>query len=1658
MIFVYDDFSICCMQNTLLSKKALTMKTLLPKVRKFRKLHLESLEERQMLSINVPNDPDHIYDCHLAQNRMVPEVQTIWLNFEGAEDVTFRGPETVEALEIPAFNAPEGNTTETMEQICSDLNTLFESQNVHFVLSPPDTGEYSTVYLGGTNEAFLSYGDFLGLAESVDTGNLVKDDIALVFSETISAQTAPAELRGKLTQIIAHESGHLIGLSHSDDALGGMMAGGFSNDGDSLWGEVATTGDGKNKNITDATARVDGKPYDWGDWHREFSDEYLEGLEKWADKGLYYLADTWLTGSGIYRRVFKPYLDGNSTHQPNTLYLTNGDPMIEAKKDDWFNFFNGFKNVPETQNAVKLIKSLVENKAKEYIHSGKALPALTSLHEFLNPVEVKQVAMETLSFGPGDTFDNIPGYLVGGVGGYFRFENGKYKYYEDDRDISGFIYFSYSYSEDAYLATIFLTITVKDAFDFAPGDPGGIFLRDFGSAELNFGGTGRLHALEINDHAAAVPIEAVYSPDPVSIRIPLSTPVPKPIEECVPPTPHVVMMFDTSYSMADDVAGMKQQAKSMVQGWKNSYPNIQVAVGTYGNHACSIGGFSSNVDAICAAIDAWNYVYNTSGEILYEALGNAINKLPSPSDSIKNIVLVFTDEGDDPDPWYTEKYTSADVQRMAAEKKVSFSFACSGTFTAGGSGQTAEQQKQLVKDLANSTGGQLITGTALAEGANDVLYTGTGVIRASGTASTGTSGGSSSASSTVTFDASTSYSTKGAIARIEWDFEDNGKWVDASSLSSAAPLPGGILPVGAPPSGSIVTHTYEYGYNGDAVLRITDSTGLKSTARIPVSAACVVTTASDVVNANDNVISLREAIANAKPGTAIVFADALKGQTISISSTLIINKNLTIYGSGQKINYTGTGANIFEISTANTEVSISGLTMTGGGIYARGSNVTLNVIECSIADVNATGNGGGFAMNGGTLNFINSSLANNTTTGNGGGVYMNGGTLNLIGSTIAGNTTTGSTGFGGGVYMYGGTLNMIGSTIAGNSAAKSGGIGGVNYAMYIDNSLIVGNKATGEGGGIYYVGTSSSTSTILNTTIAGNTASRGGGIYNETRNINLVNSMISNNVATDSPDIWISNNTSTSIGANYSLIGNTTTNGKAATNVGNTSKFNVDPKFVKFTTYATAAWTKNLWKNWDLRLQLTSPARDTGSNNYVASIYDIDGKDRISNGRVDMGAYEIIKLATPVLKTVTATSSNVTNNSTISVTWDKVANANGYTIQYATNSAFTAGVGTITASASATSKSIPNLKVNTTYYVRIMATATGNIINSDYSAHKSATTPKIKLAKPTGITLTATSSVITVAWNAVANARGYTIEYATNAEFTGAGTVTASASATTKNLSGLTTGTTYYVRIIATGTGNYTNSDYSASKTVTTKLATPKLKTPTATNSVITVTWDTVADATGYTIQYATNAEFTTGMGKVKAGASETSVNITGRKANTTYYVRVMATGTVVNSDYSASKTVTTPTKLAKPTLGTVSVLGSSSISVAWTAVANATGYTIQYATDSAFTTGVGTVTAVASATSKSITNLTTVTTYYVRVMAKGTGAYANSEYSSAKSATTPSVPAAPMPAAATRWDDDLFAFLAEEQLSMQKKDRWLDHEEDWLTEFEKMALLELRK
>ncbi len=118
----------------------------------------------------------------------------------------------------------------------------------------------------------------------------------------------------------------------------------------------------------------------------------------------------------------------------------------------------------------------------------------------------------------------------------------------------------------------------------------------------------------------------------------------------------------------------------------------------------------------------------------------------------------------------------------------------------------------------------------------------------------------------------------------------------------------------------------------------------------------------------------------------------------------------------------------------------------------------------------------------------------------------------LSGLTIT-NGNAGDGLYGGGILNYG-TLALTNSTLSGNSAFVGGGIYNSNGTLTVSNTTISDNTTTNTGyfggGGIYNVGAL----TVTSSTLSGNTATtEGGGIYSYSSTVTITNSTLSGNSA-----------------------------------------------------------------------------------------------------------------------------------------------------------------------------------------------------------------------------------------------------------------------------------------------------------------------------------------------------------------------------------------------------------------------------------------------------------------------------------------------------------------------------------------------------------------
>jgi hypothetical protein len=320
--------------------------------------------------------------------------------------------------------------------------------------------------------------------------------------------------------------------------------------------------------------------------------------------------------------------------------------------------------------------------------------------------------------------------------------------------------------------------------------------------------------------------------------------------------------------------------------------------------------------------------------------------------------------------------------------------------------------------------------------------------------------------------------------------------------------------------------------------------------------------------------SLRQAVLNANAAAGadtITFQAGLTGTILLTGGQISIEDSVDVQGPGPSV-LTVSGndsSRVFYVydAASTVDVTISGLTLAdgtgspGGGIVNWGENLTLDnvvVTGCNSANV-----GGGIAVLGGddpaTFSFTlrDSVVSGNAATESGGALFLDeteatvliqnsaltgnsaadGGAISadllladvtIEQSAISGNTAVA---LGGGVHVEvldsGGSLIMRQSTISGNRGTAGGGafVGYLYGTLLLENSTVSGNSAVGvpgsPGGGLFigYLYGETAGAFVRHSTLAGNTAVQGGGIFLESGAVAVEQTIVANNVAEVGDDL-----------------------------------------------------------------------------------------------------------------------------------------------------------------------------------------------------------------------------------------------------------------------------------------------------------------------------------------------------------------------------------------------------------------------------------------------------------------------------------------------------------------------------------------------------------
>lgn len=259
--------------------------------------------------------------------------------------------------------------------------------------------------------------------------------------------------------------------------------------------------------------------------------------------------------------------------------------------------------------------------------------------------------------------------------------------------------------------------------------------------------------------------------------------------------------------------------------------------------------------------------------------------------------------------------------------------------------------------------------------------------------------------------------------------------------------------------------------------------------------------------------SLRDAIAQAQSGDTIQFDPSLAAQTITLTSgQLTINKDLTIDGAGASgLTISGNNASrIFDVPTPGSSFTLRNLTLANGKASGEWENGAGGAIRTVSGDKLTT------------LNVENSKFVNNSASGAGGGAIWGGfNSANTItNSVFEGNdSTAGKSERGGGAIAVNtnSTLTVKDSDFTNNKGTNGGAINTVLSKLTVEDSTFRNNDSTaggpigphtiGYGGAIYTDGANASgpnydygpvggTITIRNSEFEGNKAAgQGGGLF-----------------------------------------------------------------------------------------------------------------------------------------------------------------------------------------------------------------------------------------------------------------------------------------------------------------------------------------------------------------------------------------------------------------------------------------------------------------------------------------------------------------------------------------------------------------------------------
>jgi hypothetical protein len=277
-----------------------------------------------------------------------------------------------------------------------------------------------------------------------------------------------------------------------------------------------------------------------------------------------------------------------------------------------------------------------------------------------------------------------------------------------------------------------------------------------------------------------------------------------------------------------------------------------------------------------------------------------------------------------------------------------------------------------------------------------------------------------------------------------------------------------------------------------------------------------------IVNANDDA-AMHPDCAAGSGADIIVLPKGAQALTLSYSDYAgatalpVITSDITISGNPTKITRAknAPGFRLFAVAVGGTltlnDVALSGGTATSGGAVLNYGSLTIH--QSTISGNAATKNGGGiYSRKPFARLFIHNSVVSGNQAASGGGIFSYE-YVSIVDSVLSGNVASSE---GGAIANYDGYLRIDNSTVAKNRATRAaGGIDNVYSTAKIFNSRITGNTAKYAGGIESYADASTvSKLYVYNSTISKNGAGvYAGGVANINGYFKLADTMVTGNKA-----------------------------------------------------------------------------------------------------------------------------------------------------------------------------------------------------------------------------------------------------------------------------------------------------------------------------------------------------------------------------------------------------------------------------------------------------------------------------------------------------------------------------------------------------------------